>query len=60
MEYPEKFVAFEEYCVSCEFLDHNDAEEPCHECLSHPTNTHSIQPINYKKAEQKKDDKNKK
>lgn len=59
MENIDKIVEFEKYCQTCEFIDYNDAEDPCHDCLNNPTNINSRKPVRYKKAE-KKDNKKKK
>ena len=54
MQYEEKLVEFENYCKTCEHKDVEQHKDPCHECLSEPTNLHSKKPVNYKKKEVKK------
>lgn len=42
-----KEVYFDQYCKKCKYSDLDEAEDPCDECLSHPTNIYSHKPINY-------------
>ena len=51
MEYRDKIVEFDKYCETCEYKDTKEVENPCHECLSNPTNVHSKKPVNYKEKE---------
>lgn len=53
MEYINKIVDFE-YCRKCEYGDKLPSEDPCHDCLTSPTNIHSTKPINFKQKENKK------
>lgn len=57
MEIIDKMVEFDKYCETCEYKDLKESKDPCHECLSNPTNVGSIKPMNYKKKEikEKKD-----
>ena len=48
----EKFVDFMEYCRLCKYKDLTGNDQPCDECLSHPTNFESSKPVNFKKKEQ--------
>lgn len=50
MELVDKFVDFEKYCGSCIFRTRDESEDPCDECLSHPTNEHSHKPVYYEKS----------
>ena len=54
MEYPEKFVRFDEFCPKCEYFKTHDGDEPCHECLQYPVNLHSRVPTEFKKADETK------
>jgi len=54
MEYPNKFVEFDEYCKICKFKRTKYDQEPCNECLSNPVNLHSRKPVNFEKMEIKK------
>ena len=54
MEYPEKFVRFDEFCPKCEYFKTHDGDEPCHDCLHHPVNLHSRIPTEFKKADETK------
>lgn len=47
----EKFVDFTTYCVQCKHRDCKDTDEPCNECLTHPTNYESMKPVKFEKVE---------
>ena len=47
MEIIDKIVDFS-YCRQCEHQALLPSEDPCHECLNNPSNTHSRRPIHYK------------
>lgn len=49
MEFPNKFVHFDEYCVKCKNKNTKETEDPCNECLTNPVNEHSHKPILYEK-----------
>lgn len=51
MDYPYKFVNFEDYCGLCEHKDVDQNEDPCNECLTNPVNSHSHKPVNFKEKE---------
>lgn len=53
MDDNEKMVEFHKFCDSCKHADVKEWEDPCHECLSEPTNVASIKPINYEEKEKK-------
>lgn len=40
-------VDFETYCKTCEHKDRKENEQPCCECLEHPTNLHSRKPVKW-------------
>lgn len=46
----EKFVEFDEYCLTCKFKDVDQGEEPCNECLHNPINMNSVKPVNYQSS----------
>lgn len=50
MEYPQKEVRFDEFCLKCKFYKLDDGEDPCHDCLQHPSNLHSRVPTEFKAA----------
>ena len=58
MEIIDKIVDFS-YCRQCEHQALLPSEDPCHDCLNNPSNTHSRRPIHYKKKEEKKKKENK-
>ncbi len=43
-----RIVRFDLYCKKCEHFKLEDWEDPCDECLSHPGNEDSRQPIFFK------------
>ena len=51
MEIVDKIVDFHKYCKTCEFKNFSEADQPCDECLSNPTNTYSQKPTCYKPNE---------
>lgn len=45
-----KEVYFHEYCEKCKHNNPDDPkglEEPCNECLDHPTNLYSHKPVKF-------------
>ena len=42
-----KEVYFDEYCKTCKYLNLDETEKVCDECLSEPTNLYSHKPINW-------------
>lgn len=54
MEYIDKIVDFHKYCKLCEYEKNSEEKDPCHTCLSNPTNIHSAKPINFKEKVVKK------
>lgn len=51
MEEIYKEVYFGTYCETCKHCSKTEAEEPCDECLSNPTNLYSHKPVNYEEKE---------
>ena len=52
-----RFVDFYTYCPKCSHWTKKDAEDPCNECLSEPTNGYSAKPVRFEeKDSQKKHD----
>lgn len=47
----EKEVLYSKYCSSCKYWDLDEAEDPCNECLNHPSNTDSHRPIHWKEKD---------
>ena len=50
---PNKEVYFHEYCKTCNYKDVKNTDDPCHECLSEPTNLHSHKPVKYEESKKK-------
>lgn len=44
-----KEVYFGTFCPLCTFINKNDDEEPCEECLRHPGNWDSHRPVKFVK-----------
>ena len=42
-----KEVYFDQYCKSCKHEKLKEEENPCCECLRHPTNEYSHKPVMY-------------
>lgn len=45
----DKEVYFDVYCKTCEHKKLGENQEPCDECLSHPTNNDSHKPVKWEK-----------
>lgn len=45
MQYDNKEVHFNEYCKMCKHQALREDKDPCHDCLSTPTNVNSHKPI---------------
>lgn len=43
----DKEVYFDQYCKTCVSKDVKEHEDPCHDCLNHPSNTDSHKPVRY-------------
>lgn len=50
MESKEKEVYFWEYCKTCKYYQTYNDQDPCNECLSHPSNENSHKPVNWEEA----------
>ena len=53
LELIEKIVEYHKYCKTCEYEELAECDDPCHECLSNPTNRHTTKPVCYKADEKK-------
>ena len=47
MEQEYQEVYFNKYCEKCKHKDLKEAQNPCHECLSTPTNLYSHKPVKH-------------
>lgn len=43
-----KEVNFNSYCYSCKYVNTKEEDDPCDECLSHPSNEYSHKPVCWK------------
>lgn len=50
MEVTMKEVHYSEYCYRCKHAPKADFEDPCDECLEHPSNENSHKPVNFEEA----------
>lgn len=55
MEDIEFIIDFDKYCKTCKHKDLDEKFDPCHLCLSEPTNRNSHKPVYYKEDESKKE-----
>ena len=53
MDQRDKEVYFDIYCASCKHEKLKDHEDPCNDCLDHPTNTESHKPVRWEKGKSK-------
>lgn len=44
-------VAFDKYCTECKYFKTKETDEPCNECLEHPSNEGTSKPVNFKLME---------
>jgi hypothetical protein len=51
MEEQFKEVYFDQYCKTCKHEKVAEEKDPCHECLSEPTNLYSHTPVNWEEKE---------
>ena len=49
----DKEVYYDEYCKKCKHGKCNENDEPCNECLLHPTNEYSHKPTRFEETTQK-------
>lgn len=47
----EKEVRFDLYCSICKHAKLGEQDDPCFECLQHPSNIDSHKPVNFKEVE---------
>lgn len=47
MEEQYKEVYFDQYCKTCKHKDILEEKDPCHRCLSEPTNLYSHKPVEW-------------
>lgn len=40
-------VDFNKYCVTCKYLEVDEVEDPCNECLDEPYNEYTDKPIKW-------------
>ncbi len=50
MEVTTKEVHYSEYCYRCKHAPKTGFEDPCDECLEHPSNENSHKPVNFEEA----------
>lgn len=61
MDINKHIVDFGTYCQNCKYFEKEDHKDPCHTCLSIPTNENSRKPLYFElKPIEKKDNKKKK
>lgn len=46
-----RIVNFKKYCDICKHKELVETEDPCNDCLDHPTNLYSEKPINFEEKE---------
>ena len=51
MDNDQKEVYFDKYCETCKYLNLDESEYPCYECLNYPSNTNSHKPVYWKEKE---------
>ena len=47
MDHDYRIVSFGEYCSKCEYEKKKENEEPCNDCLEHPTNLYTDKPTGF-------------
>ena len=50
MQENKKEVRFDIYCKKCKFANTSASNNPCNECLGHPSNEGSHVPVNFNQA----------
>ena len=48
MDHDYRIVDFATYCPKCEYVKKTENEEPCNDCLEHPTNLCTDMPTGFK------------
>ena len=56
MDHNYKEVYFRIYCETCKYVDLEDHEDPCNECLEYGANVDSHKPVKWKRGLEAKDD----
>ena len=51
MENKNKEVYFSLYCDQCKYNDKKETDDPCNECLAHPSNEWSHKPMKFKEED---------
>ena len=51
-----KEVYFQLYCSQCKDKDTPETEDPCNDCLAHPSNQWSHKPLYFKEKDNAKED----
>lgn len=54
MEIEERIVLYDTHCVTCQYNDIPETEEPCNRCMDEPVNLYTDRPVEWK---EKKDGK---
>jgi len=47
MKTKDKEVYFDQYCPTCFYNAKKESDDPCDECMEHPSNVDSHKPINW-------------
>ena len=47
-------VYFDQYCKTCKYVNLNDNETPCDECLEEPVNLYSHKPVRWEEESKRK------
>lgn len=48
MECQNKEVFYKDWCHKCQFEKVDEGEDPCNDCLNHPSNLNSHKPTEFK------------
>ena len=54
MNFDNKEVYFNEYCIKCKYLNYPEEAEPCCYCLAEPYNLNSHKPVKFEEREKEK------
>lgn len=46
-----RIVNFKKYCEQCKYKDLDETDDPCNDCLDHPTNLYSEKPLRFEEKE---------
>lgn len=47
----DKEVRFDIYCKSCVYKNLKETDDPCNDCLDHPSNSNTAKPVWYRGKE---------